>query len=342
MARFWTTADILSGLQVMLVIVVGAVFCINGRMIAGEYLAFVTYNALLVWPIRMLGRMLSELSKAGVSTERIAYIMDSEEEVIDPDGQTPALDGDLSFDHVSFAYEGSPLMLQDISFTLPGGKTLGILGGTGSGKSTMIALLNKLYLLPDDMGSIRSGGTDIRDIRTDYLRRNIGMVMQEPFLFSRSIRDNIAITAPGMDEAEIRSAARDACLDETVMGFAKGYDTFVGERGVTLSGGQKQRAAIARTLAQKPPILVFDDSLSAVDTETDAKIRAALAGRYTGTTTILISHRITTLQRADLIIVLDKGRITEMGTHEELLRYNGQYRRIYEIQSGLGKEEVYA
>ena len=335
MARYWASADILGSLQVMMVVIFGAVRCINGQLLAGEYIAFISYNSMLIWPIRMLGRMIAEMSKAGVSLDRIAYIMSAEEEKPSEKGLTPPLNKTIEFDHVSFAYEDSPEMLHDISFRLPAGKTLGILGGTGSGKSTLMALLCKLYPLPEAGGTITVGDVDIQDIDTDYLRKNIGMVLQEPFLFSRSLRDNIAITRPEMSLEEIREVAKAACLDDTVMEFSKGYDTFVGERGVTLSGGQKQRAAIARTLAQRTPIMVFDDSLSAVDTETDAKIRAALKSHFAGSSVILISHRITTLAQADTVMVLDKGRIAEMGTPEELAHAGGIYQQIYEIQTGL-------
>ena len=335
MARYWASADILGSLQVMMVVIFGAVRCINGQLLAGEYIAFISYNSMLIWPIRMLGRMIAEMSKAGVSLDRIAYIMSAEEETPSEKGLTPPLNRMIEFDHVSFAYEDSPEMLHDISFRLPAGKTLGILGGTGSGKSTLMALLCKLYPLPEAGGTITVGDVDIQDIDTDYLRKNIGMVLQEPFLFSRSLRDNIAITRPEMSLEEIREVAKAACLDDTVMDFSKGYDTFVGERGVTLSGGQKQRAAIARTLAQRTPIMVFDDSLSAVDTETDAKIRAALKSHFAGSSVILISHRITTLAQADTVMVLDKGRIAEMGTPEELAHAGGIYQQIYEIQTGL-------
>ena len=335
MARYWASADILGSLQVMMVVIFGAVRCINGQLLAGEYIAFISYNSMLIWPIRMLGRMIAEMSKAGVSLDRIAYIMSAEEETPSEKGLTPPLNRMIEFDHVSFAYEDSPEMLHDINFRLPAGKTLGILGGTGSGKSTLMALLCKLYPLPEAGGTITVGDVDIQDIDTDYLRKNIGMVLQEPFLFSRSLRDNIAITRPEMSLEEIREVAKAACLDDTVMEFSKGYDTFVGERGVTLSGGQKQRAAIARTLAQRTPIMVFDDSLSAVDTETDAKIRAALKSHFAGSSVILISHRITTLAQADTVMVLDKGRIAEMGTPEELAHAGGIYQQIYEIQTGL-------
>ncbi len=338
MARYWSTADVLSGLQVMLVVVFGAAFCISGRMQSGEYVAFVSYNAMLVWPIRMLGRMISEMSKAGVSLDRIAYIMDAEEEAPSEKGLKPDLHADIVFDHVSFSYENSPEMLHDISFTVPAGRTLGIIGGTGSGKSTLMALLTKLYLLPEGGGRITIGGVDVKDIDTEYLRQNIGMVLQEPFLFSRTLKENIAITRPRMTMDQIREVSRAACLDETILGFAKGYETFVGERGVTLSGGQKQRAAIARTLAQEAPVMVFDDSLSAVDTETDARIRASLKARFGTASVILISHRITTLSQADEVLVLEKGRIAEQGAPDVLKTAGGIYQQIYEIQSGSARE----
>ena len=334
MARFWSVSDVLSGIQVMLVIVFGAVFCVNGGLTEGEYIAFISYNSMLVWPIRQLGRMISEMSKAGVSIDRVFYIMNSPVEQDDSDATDAAMDGDICFEHVSFAYENAPQMLHDISFTMKAGTTLGILGGTGSGKSTMMLLLDKLYLLEEGNGRITIGGTDIRKIRTSHLRRNIGMVLQEPFLFSRSIAENIGIASPELDMEAIRSAAAAAAMDETVMSFTAGYETMVGERGVTLSGGQKQRTAIARMLSRDVPIMIFDDSLSAVDTQTDAKIRGEIAKRFGKASVILISHRITTLSAADQILVLDKGRIVESGTHEALKSAGGIYQKIYETQSG--------
>ena len=339
LATFWSVGDVLSGLQILLTVVFGAVFCIRGSMGPGAYIAFLSYCAMMTWPVRMLGRMISEMSKAGVSLDRIRYIMESPEEETSV-GLTPDLSGDIVFDRVSFSYDGGADVLHDMSFTVPAGSTLGILGGTGSGKSTLVLLLDKLYELPEGQGSIRIGGTDLREIRTDYLRRNIGMVLQEPFLFSRTIAENIGIHDPELGIDRIRESARAACLDETVMSFARGYDTPVGERGLTLSGGQKQRTAIARTLSQDVPILVFDDSLSAVDAETDAKIRRALQARFGRATVILISHRITTLSKADKILVLDHGRIAEQGTHEELRKAGGLYQHICAIQSGAGEAAV--
>ena len=333
MSRFWSTSDVLSGLQIMLVVVFGVVFCLDGRMQEGEYIAFLAYNGQLVWPIRMLGRMISEMSKAGVAVDRIGYIMDSPAETDVENPLTPDMTGDIAFEHVNFAYDGCPQMLHDIHFTMKAGTTLGILGGTGSGKSTMMLLLDRLYDLPAENGRITIGGVDIAQISREHLRKNIGIVLQEPFLFSRTLQENLSITNDGLTLTDIREAARAACLDDTIQGFTKGYDTFVGERGVTLSGGQKQRAAIARMLTQNTPIMIFDDSLSAVDAETDAKIRSALEKRFGSASIILISHRISTLSKADQVIVLDRGRIAEMGKPEELAKAGGLYQRISEIQT---------
>ena len=341
LSRFWSVSDVLSGIQVLLVVVFGVLFCLRDQMTSGEYVAFLSYNGMLVWPIRQLGRMISEMSKAGVSLNRIAEIMEAEEEQDMPEAAEPPLDGDICFDHVSFAYEGAPEMLHDISLTVPAGTTLGILGGTGSGKSTLMYLLDRLYPLAPENGKITIGGQDIQKMKLSHLRRGIGIVLQEPFLFSRTLRENLMITSAGLSEADLAEASRTACLEETILGFTKGYDTFVGERGVTLSGGQKQRAAIARMLTQKTPIMIFDDSLSAVDTETDAKIRQALEKQFGRATIILISHRMTTLSKADQVLVLDHGRVAQLGTPEELRQQPGLYQEIDRIQS-LSREEVSA
>ncbi|MBR5782780.1 MAG: ABC transporter ATP-binding protein [Clostridia bacterium] len=337
LSTFWTSTSFISGMQVMMIVVLGAAFCVSGNMTAGAYIAFISYNAMLTWPVRQLGRMISEMSKAGVSIERIKHIMNSAAEQDKPEALTPPLDRDIIFDNVSFRY-GNAKVLDSVSFTIKAGETLGILGSTGSGKSTLMYLLDRLYELPPEGGKITVGGVDIADIKAEHLRRHIGMVLQEPYLFSRTIEQNIGIAMEDADAEDIREAARAADLHESIEGFAAGYDTFVGERGVTLSGGQKQRTAIARMLLRPTPIMILDDSLSAVDTETDAHIRKALRRKTKGSTTILISHRITTLMQADQIIVLDKGRIIERGSHRELLEKNGVYRKIYDMQSR--KEEA--
>lgn len=337
LALFWGSGDLISGLQVMLIVILGSVFCVRGRMTAGEFIAFISYNAMLTWPVRSLGRMISEMSKAGVSIERIRYIMNSPAEQDKQDACTPDMHGDIEFHNVSFAYGEIPV-LSDISFRIPQGTTFGILGGTGSGKSTLMHLMNRLYDLPEENGRITIGGIDIADMKGSWVRSHIGMVLQESFLFSRTIAENIGITHRDMSLSDIRWAASVACVDESISDFTNGYDTVVGERGVTLSGGQKQRTAIARMLTQRTPIMVFDDSLSAVDSETDAKIRQALRKNLGDSTVILISHRITTLMQAECILVLDKGRIAEMGSHEELMKKDGIYRRIYDMQMTLPEE----
>lgn len=383
---YWGIGDLITGLQVVAVIIFGVMEAVNGSISVGEFIAFAAYNSTLVWPIRGLGRILSDMSKAGVSFERVDYIIRSEEEEYGKEEEYKQEEGrkqeeerkqkeerkqeegckqekrrkqeeeykqaeeyreraksapsyDISFRHVSFGYEEGKEVLRDISFTVPEGRTFGILGGTGSGKSTVIQLLSRLYELEENKGSICIGGREIKDIPIETLRRSIGMVLQEPFLYSRTIRENIAASVPDASIEEIRYAAQIACIDDAIMGFPDGYETLVGERGVTLSGGQKQRIAIARMLLQKAPIMVFDDSLSAVDSQTDYDIRHALKEHMREATVILISHRVTSLMGADEIIVLNQGKIEECGTHGELIEKNGIYRRIYDIQMSLDDRE---
>ena len=333
LSAFWSSNDLISGLQVMLITVFGAVLCVQGKVTVGEYIAFVSYNSMLVWPVRALGRIISEMSKAGVSIDRISYIMNSEPEKDAENATEPDMMADITFENVSYAYEnGGGDVLKNVSFRIKAGTTFGILGGTGSGKSTLMYLMNRLYEIPEGSGRILIGDTDIKNVKASWLRKNIGFVLQEPFLFSRTLSENIGITQKKADIKEIRKAAKIAALDETIEGFNQGYETFVGERGVTLSGGQKQRTAIAQMLVTKPPVMVFDDSLSAVDTQTDAKIRHALSENVGDSTVVLISHRIMTLMHADTIIVLDHGQIAEQGTHKELLEKGGIYKKIYDIQ----------
>ena len=332
LSYYWCIGDFITGLQIITIVCVGTLLAVNGEITLGTFLAFISYNQTLVWPVRGLGRILSEMSKAGVSIERVQYILAAKQEEEPPAAITPPLDGDIRFDHVSFRYDGGQDVLRDVSFTVPAGTTLGILGGTGSGKSSLMHLVDRLYDLPEGGGRITIGGVDIKDIRRDYLRRNAGLVLQEPFLFSRTVAENIKSAAPGAGMDQLRDAARIACVDEAIESFTDGYDTVVGERGVTLSGGQKQRVAIARMLMQHAPIMIFDDSLSAVDAETDQRIRQKLRERLSSATVVLISHRITTLMQADRIVVLDDGRVSQIGTHDELIHQDGIYRRIYDIQ----------
>ena len=333
LAMYWTTNDFVAALQCMLLIVIGTVFCINGSITAGDLVVFISYNTMLMGPVRQLGRIISNMSRAGVSIARIGEIMNAEEEDY---GEAGELSGDIEFKDVSFEYEEGKPILRNISFKVPQGSTLGVIGGTGSGKSTLMYLLDRLY--PASGGVITIGGRNIEDISPATLRSNIGFVLQEGYLFSGTIAENIGVTEeqPRMDE--VVHAASAACVDENVRAFASGYDTVVGERGVTLSGGQKQRVSIARTLLRKTPYIIFDDSLSAVDSDTDAAIRARLAEEFGGATVILISHRITTVMNADNIIVMEDGEIAEQGSGKELMERDGIYKRIYDMQMSLPED----
>ena len=330
---YWALGDAISFIQMMCVIIVGSYMAMNGSFTVGDLLVFLGYAGMLMWPVRQLGRIITEMSKAGVSLKRIKEIFDSPAESDVPDALTPPMDLDIEFKNVNFTYNEHPV-LKDVSFKIKKGTTFGILGETGSGKSTITYLLNRLYDLPEAGGVITIGDVDISKIKKPYLRRNIGLVLQEPFLFSKTILENIDIASRERGLSKVREKARIAAVDENIMEFAKGYDTIVGERGVTLSGGQKQRVAIARTLMMDAPVMVFDDSMSNLDMETDAKIRESLREDTKGATVILISHRIATIMKADVIMVLEDGRVKEIGSHTELVEKNGIYRRIYDLQSG--------
>ena len=335
MSAFYTLGDMMSILQVFAIVVLGVHMCVAGEVSLGVYLAFVSYTRELTLPVRRLGRTISEMSKANVSIDRLLYILESEEE---RSTETPAqadLHGEIRFEHVSFAYE-EKRVLRDVSFSIPGGKTLGVFGGTGSGKSTIALLLARLY--DPDTGRITIGGVDTKDMDLGELRRGVGVVLQEPFLFSRTLAENIAITREDATREDVERAAQDACLDASVGEFVNGYETIVGERGVTLSGGQKQRTAIARTLLSGAPVMVFDDALSAVDAKTDEAIRTRLRTVAGGATLILIAHRVATLMQADRIIVLEDGQIVESGTPDELLAQGGAFARAAAMQAAMGEE----
>ena len=335
-AIYWGGGDILTMGQNIITLLVCVVYACQGEITVGEMIIFTSYIGMLLWPIRSLGRTLSDMGKSMVAMGRIQEILHAEPEPEEPDALTPDLHGDIVFDHVSFAYpdDGVPV-LKDVSFTIPAGTTAAVLGGTGSGKSTMMYLLQRLY--EPTGGRITIGGVDIRDIDRSHLRRHVGLILQEPFLYSKTIYENVGIIG-GRDDSGIRHAADVARASSFIAKADKGWETLVGERGVTLSGGQKQRIAIARTLLKDNHVLIFDDSLSAVDTETDAQIRAALKGEKSGVTTLIISHRVTTLSQADMILVLEDGRITQQGTHAELCRQEGLYARINAIQNTLEEE----
>ncbi len=328
---YWGIGDFITGLQIALITTIGVIEAVNGTITTGEFIAFVAYNQSLIWPIRSLGRILADTSKMSVSFERIRYILDVEKEKDKESDQTPSMNADIEFKHVSFGYDEEHV-LEDINFRIKAGETFAILGGTGSGKSTLVQLLNRLYELPETKGRITIGDVDIRDIKRSWLRENIGIVLQEPFLFSRTIGENIKAAKPDVNDTKVEEVAKIACIHESINEFTKGYETMVGEKGVTLSGGQKQRIAIARMLLQEAPIMIFDDSLSAVDSQTDTEIRKALQENMKESTVIIIAHRITTLMSADKILVLENGKISQLGNHEQLIKEDGIYKQIYEIQ----------
>ena len=334
---FWGIGDTVAALQLLCVVIVGSYLAATGPFSFGGLLIFISYTQMIMWPVRQLGRVLSEMSKTGVSLKRINEILSEPGETDAPDAVKPPMDRDIEFRNVCFTYDEQPV-LKNVSFTVKSGTMFGILGATGSGKSTITYLLNRLYDLPEDSGTITIGGVDISRIEKAYLRRNIGLVLQEPFLFSKTVFDNIDVASRERNLGKVREKARIAAVDDNISSFAQGYDTVVGERGITLSGGQKQRIAIARTLMMNAPVMIFDDSMSSLDMETDAKIRESLRGETRGATIILISHRISTLMKADIIMTLEDGKVVEIGTHSELIEKNGIYRRIYDLQSGSAEE----
>ena len=337
LAIYWGGGDAISMTQTLLTLVVCIIYACNGWITVGTLIVFPSTLGMLLFPIRQLGRTLSDAGKAMVSMKRVQAILHEEAEPDEPNALKPDLHGDIVFDHVSFAYPDDNVpVLRDVSFTIPAGKTAAGPGGTGSGKSTMMYLLQRLYA--PTSGKITIGGVDIQQIDRKYLRAHVGLILQEPFLYSKSIRENVGITAPEQEAERIEHAADIASASGFIAKADKGWETVVGERGVTLSGGQKQRIAIARTLLKDNNILIFDDSLSAVDTETDAQIRAALRHEQKDVTTLIISHRVTTLSQADLILVLENGQITQQGTHAELCSQPGLYQRINSIQNALEEE----
>lgn len=337
LAIYWGGGDAISMTQTLLTLVVCIIYACNGWITVGTLIVFTSTLGMLLFPIRQLGRTLSDAGKAMVSMKRVQAILHEEAEPDEPNALKPDLHGEIVFDHVSFAYPDDNVpVLRDVSFTIPAGKTAAVLGGTGSGKSTMMYLLQRLYT--PTSGKITIGGVDIQQIDRKYLRAHVGLILQEPFLYSKSIRENVGITAPEQEAERIEHAADIASASGFIAKADKGWETVVGERGVTLSGGQKQRIAIARTLLKDNNILIFDDSLSAVDTETDAQIRAALRHEQKDVTTLIISHRVTTLSQADLILVLENGQITQQGTHAELCSQPGLYQRINSIQNALEEE----
>lgn len=330
LAGFWSSSDFLTLVQSGIVLVVGARMVITGEITIGILVAFITYESMLLWPVKQLGRLLSEFGKTTVSINRIEEILSEPIEQVMPYETRPEIKGEIIFEHVNFSYPDGKQVLKDINFKIEPGETLGILGSTGSGKSTLVHLLQRLY---EYEGTIKIDGQELKTIEKQWIRQKIGLVLQEPYLYAKTVKQNIGILRNDFEEAEIYEAAKTASIHDNILTFRDGYETVIGEKGVSLSGGQKQRVAISRTIIDSDKrILVFDDSLSAVDTETDMKIRKALKKRSKDVTTLIISHRISTLAEADTIIVLDQGRIIQKGSHEALLEEEGLYKRIWDLQ----------
>ncbi len=335
---FWPSSDMLVHVQMAITLFVGGYFTLTNRLSVGEFTAFYTYSMLVTWPMRRLGQLISEMGMATVALNRLYSILETERE--DYSGSSvESLNGEVEFENVSFKYteEDKGHVLDNVSFRVKTGQKIALLGPTGAGKSTIISLLMRFF--EPDSGVIKIDGRNIKEYSKEFLRRRIGVVLQKPFLFSTSIKSNIAYTKPDSHIDEIVEAAHAAMIHDVITDiFPQSYDTIVGEKGVTLSGGQKQRVTIARTLLKDPDILVLDDSTSAVDSETEFEIQKALRTLTKNKTAFIIAHRITSIQDCDKIIVLDKGKVVEEGTHDELIDHDGFYKKIFDIQISVEDE----
>lgn len=338
-SMYWPVSDILTGGQMLAGFFVGAMMAIRGDISVGTYMSYAGMLIWIIWPIRNMGRLIVQMSTGMVSYKRITEVIQQEREPLE-DGdhaQTSAIMGEIRFEKVCFAYEQDQHVLQNITFQCKPGQKVALLGSTGSGKTTLASLLPRFYEYTE--GSITLDGVELKRYPRKYLRSQIGIVEQEPFLFSRSIRENIAYGIyREVSEQEIIAAAKAAAVHDSIISFPQGYDTLVGEKGVTLSGGQKQRVAIARTIIKNPSILLLDDATSSVDLETESEIRGALESLMENRTTFIIAHRIQSVMIADIIVVLDRGNIIQIGSHDELVAQEGMYRNIFDIQTRIEAE----
>jgi ATP-binding cassette subfamily B protein len=337
-AFFWPISDVICSAQIILGYLIGGTMAMNGEITIGTYLAYTGMIIWIIFPMRNLGRLIVEMSRGFVSFDRVAKIINETREPLEEGDYLPdQIEGKVEFEQVSFSYEDGFNVLDDISFTINAGQSIALIGSTGSGKTTLVNLIPRFFDYTN--GSIKLDNIELQRYPRTFLRKHIGIVEQEPFLFSRSIRDNIRYGVNReVTEEEMIEAAKAAAVHDVIMEFPNQYDTMVGERGVTLSGGQKQRVAIARTLLKNPKILIMDDSTSSVDTETESLIREALNNLMENRTTFSIAHRIQSIMNADLILVLDKSRIVQSGTHEELIAQDGIYRNIFDIQTKIEED----
>lgn len=338
-AMYWPLTDIIVGAQLITGLTIAAILASDGVLTVGDYVSYAGMIGALINPMRQLGRLIVAISTGLVSYDRLSEIIREEREELGENVASPVTEirGEVVFENVTFEYNKDEPVLHNINFTCKPGETIALLGSTGSGKTTLVTLLGRFYEYTS--GRILLDGIELKQFPKSFLRKNIGVVQQEAFLFSRTIRENITL---GVDrqvsDEEVIAVAKAAAIHDSIMSFPEGYKTLVGERGVTLSGGQKQRVALARILLKNPSLLILDDATSAVDTETEAHIRNALRNMNDQRTTFIIAHRITTVMHADKILVLDKGRIVQVGTHEELVNQPGIYRRTYEMQARIEDE----
>ncbi|MCE7928035.1 MAG: ABC transporter ATP-binding protein [Chloroflexi bacterium CFX7] len=332
MARHQPLMQGISAAQIGLTVGVGSLLIARGSLSAADLLTFTLWLNLLQLPVRTLGFVINIVARCISSAERVFELIDAQSAVQEKPGAQalPTAQGNVVFDHVSFGYESASPVLSEVSIDAKPGEVIALLGPTGSGKSTIVNLIPRFYDVTG--GQVLIDGHDVRDVTLDSLRRNIGIVQQDVFLFIGTIRDNISYGKPEATQEEIERAAKAARIHDFIMSLPYGYDEWVGERGVTLSGGQKQRIAIARTLLLDPKILIFDDSTSSVDAQTEFLIQQALHELMEGRTTFVIAQRLRTIMRADQIIVLDRGRVAQRGKHAELLQQEGLYRRIYDLE----------
>ena len=337
---FYPSSDFLIHFQIAVSVFAGGYFVLHNQLSVGEYTAFYSYSMLVAWPMRRLGQLVSELGMTTIAIDRLFSILDSEQEDYKgEDLKDKKLKGEIEFKDVAFNYDENEKhrVLNGISFKIRAGEKIALLGPTGAGKTTIISLLMRFF--DPDSGKILIDGKDIKSYSKEYLRSRFGVVLQKPFLFSTTIKNNIAYANPDSHLDDIIEAARAANIHDIITEvFPNSYETIVGEKGVTLSGGQKQRVTIARTLMKDPDILIFDDSTSSVDSETEFEIQKAMRNLMHGKTAFIIAHRITSIQDCDRIIVLDKGNIIEEGTHEELIGHDGFYKKIYDIQISIEEE----
>ena len=335
-ALYWGGMDTLMMIQFLIVILLGIYFASTGVMSIASVSSALMLVGLLIWPIRGLGRLINDFGKALVASDRLTHLFEQKSEYENDGTQTPVINGKIEFKNVYFKYpEAEDYILEDISFTIEPGETVAFIGKTGSGKTTLINLLLRMY---EYQGSIKIDGVELKDIKKSHIRKNIGTVLQDPFLYSKTVYENIAIANKLVEDKQIYQAAEIAALQKDINTFQKGYDTIVGEQGTTLSGGQKQRVAIARILVAQKPILIFDDALSALDNKTDLAIRRSLNNQDTKKTTLIITHRITTAKEADKIVVLHQGRVQMVGKHQELSKKEGLYQTLWNIQGALEEE----